>query len=270
MATMNLDAYIRVSQVGKRDGDSFISPEVQRDQIEGWAKLRGVTITAWHTDLDQSGGKLSRPGLDAMMARLRAGDTEGIAVAYLSRLSRASVVDALRLVEEITELGGKLAVVDLGVDPTTTFGEFAVTIMLALARMERRKLTENWAIAQGRAIGRGVAMGHAPFGYRRGDDGRLEADGWNAGIVADAYRVAGKRGIHAAVAYLKYAAPYGRQWSIGQWSIVNVRDMFARRVYLGEINHHPHTNANAHDPIVSLAVWEAAQSQPGGKRQPPG
>jgi DNA invertase Pin-like site-specific DNA recombinase len=57
---MKLDGYIRVSRVGKRGGDSFISPEDQREKIEGWAKLRGVEIVKWYTDLDQSGGKLSR------------------------------------------------------------------------------------------------------------------------------------------------------------------------------------------------------------------
>ncbi|MGA2320027.1 MAG: hypothetical protein ABSG95_04700 [Solirubrobacteraceae bacterium] len=45
------DGYIRVSRVLGRAGDSFISPAVQREQIEGWAKLRGVEIDAWHEDL---------------------------------------------------------------------------------------------------------------------------------------------------------------------------------------------------------------------------
>ena len=32
--TLQLDAYVRVSRVGGRGGDSFISPEQQRDKIE--------------------------------------------------------------------------------------------------------------------------------------------------------------------------------------------------------------------------------------------
>jgi hypothetical protein len=35
-----LDGYIRVSKVAGREGDSYISPKVQREKIEGWAKLR--------------------------------------------------------------------------------------------------------------------------------------------------------------------------------------------------------------------------------------
>lgn len=58
---MVMDGYIRVSRVGGRGGDSFISPDVQREQIAAWTKLRGVTIAAWHEDLDQSGGSIDRP-----------------------------------------------------------------------------------------------------------------------------------------------------------------------------------------------------------------
>jgi len=49
---MQLDGYCRVSQVKGREGDSFLSPDLQRQQIEGWAKLHRHEIVAWHTDLD--------------------------------------------------------------------------------------------------------------------------------------------------------------------------------------------------------------------------
>src|SRR3954471_9069732 len=110
--------YVRVSVVGGRAGESFISPSVQREQIEAWARLRGVDIVEHYEDLDQTGGKLSRPALDALMERVREGDLDGVAVARLDRLSRAGVADALRLVEEMSEHGVSLAAVDLGIDPT--------------------------------------------------------------------------------------------------------------------------------------------------------
>jgi hypothetical protein len=49
-----------------REGDTFIGPHVQREEIQHWATGRGVEIAAWHEDVDQSGGKLARPGLDAI------------------------------------------------------------------------------------------------------------------------------------------------------------------------------------------------------------
>jgi hypothetical protein len=37
-----MDGYVRVSRVAGREGPGYISPSVQREQIEGWAKLREV------------------------------------------------------------------------------------------------------------------------------------------------------------------------------------------------------------------------------------
>ena len=74
----------------------------------------------------------------------------------------------------ITDAGGSIAAVDLGIDPTTPFGEFGMTIMLALARMERRRMSESWEEAKTRALDRGARMGPTPFGYERDSDGRLQ------------------------------------------------------------------------------------------------
>jgi hypothetical protein len=45
---MKLDGYIRVSRVGGRSGDSFISPDLQRQQIARHAQLHGHEVIAWH------------------------------------------------------------------------------------------------------------------------------------------------------------------------------------------------------------------------------
>jgi DNA invertase Pin-like site-specific DNA recombinase len=44
-----------------------------------------------------SGSKMSRPELDRMLDDLNAGRIDGIAVAQVDRLSRASVADALKV-----------------------------------------------------------------------------------------------------------------------------------------------------------------------------
>ena len=54
MPQLQLDGYIRVSKVGDRSGDSFISPEVQEGDINGWGVLRDVKIVMQEPDLDTS------------------------------------------------------------------------------------------------------------------------------------------------------------------------------------------------------------------------
>lgn len=245
------DAYVRVSRVAGREGASFISPAVQREAIYGWAKLRGVEIVQTHVDLDQSGGKLQRPGLDALMARIRAKEIDGLAVARLDRLSRAGVGSALRLVEEIHAAGAGLAVVDLGIDPTTAFGEFGMTLMLAIGRMEHRRFSESWQNAKLRATDRGAKIGPTPFGYERQDDGTL-LPGKDGALVTEAFQVAAGRGLHDAATLLTQKS--GRMWTTSA-----ARRIFANRTYLGESSLGDHVKADTHPALTTRAVWEAAQ-----------
>jgi DNA invertase Pin-like site-specific DNA recombinase len=257
---MELDGYIRVSAVRGRSGESFISPDVQREQVERWAAMRGVTIAQWHTDLDETGGVLSRPGLDAMMERIRSGATGGVAVARLDRLSRAGVADALKLVEEIHERGGKLAAVDLGIDPTTPFGEFALTVMLGLARMQRRQIADSWATAQERAVARGVHIASKPpTGYLRDEAGRLVVDVRFREAVAEAFRIRARGGSWREISEHLNAHAVESPYGPTNWHTGSVQHIIGNRAYLGEARSGRHTNADAHEAITDAPTFEAAQ-----------
>ena len=100
------------------------------------------------------------------------------------------VADALKIVEEIHDAGGELAAVDLGIDPTTPFGEFAITLMLGLGRMQRRQIADSWKEAQRRAVDRGVHVAsRAPTGYVRNGDGLLEPHPDSAPHVTEVFRM---------------------------------------------------------------------------------
>jgi site-specific DNA recombinase len=253
-----LDGYVRVSQTRGRSGDSFISPQVQRDAIQRLAGPRGVEVAAWHEDLDQSGGKLSRPGLDAMMERIRTGQTGGLAVASLDRLSRAGVADALRLVEEVYEAGGKVAVADLGIDPTTAIGEVVMTLMLALARMQRRQFEEKWDEARGRAIERGIHF-RAPFGYTKPGKGlAIVPDADTAPLVTRVFelRAAGESWPRLT-AFLNECHPPNKA---PFWTHSTVAHLIRNRAYLGEASHGQHVQCGAHPALVGVELWEAANA----------
>jgi DNA invertase Pin-like site-specific DNA recombinase len=96
------DGYVRVSRRAGREGESFISPEVQRKKIADWAKLHEVEIVHWWEELDQSGAKLERPMFQQALARCEACETGGIVVARLDRFAR-SAVDALSSIRRLNE-----------------------------------------------------------------------------------------------------------------------------------------------------------------------
>src|ERR1044071_5158576 len=87
--TFPIDVYVRVSRVGNR-GHRLISPDEQIKRAKGLAAERGLTIGEVFTDLDESGGKLDRPGLNEVLRRVEAGESGGMIVAWLDRLSRDS------------------------------------------------------------------------------------------------------------------------------------------------------------------------------------
>jgi site-specific DNA recombinase len=254
------DAYVRVSRVNGRAGDSFISPDVQRSKVEAWAKSREVEIACVHQDLDQTGGKLSRPGFDKALDRVRQGKTAGIVVAKLDRFSRAGVADALRLIEEIIEAGGQVAAVEEGVDPTTPTGEFTMTLFLALARMQRQQIGETWNTSRELAVARGIHVSSKPpTGYDRDDETKRLVPNDDAPHVAEVFRMkaAGSswRDLGDYLTANGVRTPYGLQYWVGR----SLSHVIANRAYLGEARSGEYVNPEAHEQIVDPETWERAQ-----------
>lgn len=256
---MTIDGYIRVSRVAGREGDSFISPDVQREQIEAYAKAHGYEIAAWHTDLDQSGGKLDRPGLTEALARCRSGQTGGIVAAKLDRLSR-SLIGLAHLIEQAREEGWTLVAVDFGLDVKKSSGKLVADVLGAVAEWELGQRREGWNEAQARAVARGVHVAsRTPTGYRKRDDGRLEPDAKSAPVIRELFRRRGAGEGWTTLANVLdesgVQGPYGN----GGWTNGAIQKIIRNRVYLGEARSGAHVNAEAHEAIVTRAEWEAAQ-----------
>jgi DNA invertase Pin-like site-specific DNA recombinase len=248
-----MDGYVRVSRVAGREGPGYISPSVQREAVQKWADYRGVEIVRWHQDEDQSGGTQDRPGLREAIARVEAGETEGIACAKLNRFAR-NVSAAIDDVRRIEAAGGSLAFVQEDIDPTGPFGSFILTVLLAVATLERDNLVESWNVAKERSIERGAKIGPTPFGYVRADAGLIEPDPVYGPVVTEAFRRAADDGIPAALDYLLEHGN-GRTWSA-----FTVRRMLRNRSYLGEQRYGTLSNTTAHPALVKRDVFERAQS----------
>src|ERR1041385_5122088 len=171
-----VDGYIRVSRRAGREGESFISPEVQRQRIEGWAQANGVELVRWWKEIEQSGARRERPMFQEALARCERGETGGIVVAKLDRFAR-SAVDALESIKRLNEAGARLVSVEDGFDGSTPMGRFAIGILTLIAELELERIRENWDSAVSSAVTRGVHISaRPPTGYRRDESGRLVRD----------------------------------------------------------------------------------------------
>jgi site-specific DNA recombinase len=97
-----VDGYIRVSRVGDRSGESYISPDVQREAIERWAHERDVELVLHEPEENVSGGSMDRPVFNCLMGQIRSGESGGIVVWKLDCFAR-TLVGGLTTLNAITE-----------------------------------------------------------------------------------------------------------------------------------------------------------------------
>ena len=252
---MRLIGYVRVSRVGGREGESFISPSVQRESIARFAKANGHEIAAYLEDLDISGGKLERPGLTEALARVESHEVDGIIVAKLDRFAR-TLVGALAAIERINAANGQLVSVAERFDTSTPMGRAMLQIVLVFAELERERIREEWNTTKRRAITRGVYIGpNVPLGYRRRKNGILEPDPTTAPIARELFaRRATGASLGELAAWLDQAAPRPSTWTKG-----TVSKMLKSRIYLGEIRQGGIVNTDAHEALIRRSTWESAQ-----------
>lgn len=259
-STGTMDGYVRVSRVGGREGDSYISPSVQREQIERWASYKGLTIAEWHVDEDRTGGDTNRPGLEAAIARVLAGETGGIVSARIDRFSR-NTEDGLRSLRELEAVNARLAFVTEDIDTSGAVGRLIYTVMLGMATHYLDTIKAGWAISKERAVKRGAKIGPTPFGYRRLDDGTLVVQDGEADVLRAAFALAAREDATAAVGYLREHAPDRT------WTRFTVERTLANRIYLGEVRYADLSESFEHLVVVKRAVWEAAQPSPSSTRR---
>ncbi len=174
--------YCRVStEEQAREG---VSMDAQRERLAAYCTAQGCELVAIETDNGTSGsitpGK--RPGLARALACIRRGEAEGLLALKLDRISRCTR-DVLDLVDDSRRKGWRLVSVAEQLDTGSAAGRLVVTVLAALAEMEREQVGERtrFALAEVARQGRGRSR-FTPYGWRtaegnaevrKGDRGRL-------------------------------------------------------------------------------------------------
>lgn len=287
--TLRLDGYVRVSRVGGREGEGYISPDVQREAIESYAAELGGEVAAWHSDEDYGGGNTDRPGFQAMLGRLEAEETDGIVVMKTDRFAR-STADGARIVREINDRGQVFASCHERMDTRTPEGGYMLRSFLSNAELFLDQIKASWETAKGRAITRGAHIGPTPIGYLKVEPiptkpthispvdsaalGGPTAPGllvpspvYGPAITQLFERAArGAGGDSALARWMHDTAPRqgGAHWNAGE-----IRRWLRSRIYLGEVRYGGLVNATAHEPLTTEKTWQRCQREPRNQRQAP-
>ena len=149
--------YARVStQLQVNDG---VSLDVQERQLHQAAEMAGYTLIELVREEGRSGKNISgRPALTDALKRLDAGEAKALFVTRIDRLAR-STQDFLSIVDRANKNGWRLVMLDLNLDTSSYQGRFVVTIMSALAEMERGIIAERQRDVHKDRRERGVVWG---------------------------------------------------------------------------------------------------------------
>lgn len=260
---MKVIGYVRVSQVGKREGDSFLSPMLQREKIEAYVKSKGWKLVDVVEDMDQSGGTIDRPGFQSVLSRIEAGEAQGIVTAKLDRFAR-TVSGAWKAIDRLRAVGGTFASVDDSFDLTTATGELMFNVLASFAQFELRRRTDDWLATHASIAGEGFHI-HLPFGYVR-DGRKLVPDPVTGAYVIGMFQRAFRGEQPSMIA--RWLTDEGITTLRGYpWRGDSVKVILRNRVYLGEARYAgdkvQHITPGAHPALVEPGIFHAVQQRLG-------
>lgn len=149
-----LAAYIRVSTKDQKH-------DLQRAEIESWAKGNGVKKIKWYEDTI-SGDKSARPRLESLKKDIFAGKIKTVIVWKLDRLAR-SKREGETLLADWCGRGVRVVSVTQQLDLSGVIGQIVASVLLGLSEIElqniRERQTAGIAIAKKRGVYRGRKAG---------------------------------------------------------------------------------------------------------------
>ena len=267
--------YCRVSGAKQvREGDGLASQETR---CREYASYKDYTVVEVFRD-DISGGSAARPGMMAMLNYLKKHSSEGrvVIIDDISRLARGLEAH-LQLRTAIGNAGGKLE------SPSIEFGEDSDSILVEnlLASVSQHQRQKNGEQTKNRMRAR--AMGgywvfHAPIGMKfervSGHGKLLVRDEPIASIMTEAMEgyASGRFATVSEVARFLESQPAFPRNSNYQVHVERVNEMFDRCVYAGYITHERwglNLVPGKHEPLISLATWQAIQERRNGVARVP-
>jgi DNA invertase Pin-like site-specific DNA recombinase len=157
MESKSVAIYVRVSTAEQ-------STRTQEHELRGYAQKRGWIIQKVYRDQGVSGARLSRPGLDQLLADCRR-RTVGIHVVLVWKFDRfaRSLRGLLSALETFRSLGIDFCSATEPIDTTMPHGELVFQILSAVAQWERNLIGERVRAGINRAKEDGVRFGRPPL-----------------------------------------------------------------------------------------------------------
>ena len=164
--------YLRVSTEMQIDGFSL---DGQRTGLTKFAEREGMSVVKIYEDAGKSGKSIEgRPSFQRMLTDIYEGlKVDYVLVYKLSRFGR-NAADILNSLEFIQSYDVNLICIDEGIDSSQTSGKLLISILSAVAEIERENIIEQTMNGRREKARQGLWNGgFAPYGYVL-ENGELE------------------------------------------------------------------------------------------------
>ena len=181
-------AYIRVSS--KRQVDEGVSMEAQKRRILEYARFKGLNLADDDIIIEEgvSGGIpiWERPRGRLLKQKLSTGQYANLISMKIDRMFRMTT-DMLNTIDELADAGIAIHIVDMNgeaLDTSTSMGRFFLTVMGAMAEMERGLISERTQEGMNQLKSTHQRFTHSIFGWDAQEDGSLVPN-WHEQDVID-------------------------------------------------------------------------------------
>lgn len=217
----------------------------------------------------ESGKSLDRPAMQQLLAHIKRGQVDLIAVTRLDRLSR-SLLDFYTVNALLEEHGVRFVSLNETFDTSTPAGRAMLKLVLVFAELEREQTAERTRNAMRARAAKGLWNGgHPPLGYDSAGSGRLVINQAEANLVRLVFaQYVELRSTVKVARWLneqghrqkEYRSRRKRAQGGRKFTVSTVRGMLKNKLYLGKVDHKGELFDGLHEALVDEQVFQRAAS----------
>ncbi|AZU61008.1 recombinase family protein [Neobacillus mesonae] len=294
---LTIDIYLRKSRKdleeekkASESGETYDTLERHRRTLFAVAKKERHNIANIYEEVVSGESVSERPQIQAMLRNLETSHIEGVLVMDLDRLGRGDMLDQGLLDRAFRYSGAKILTPTEVYDPESETWELVFGIKSLVAREELKAITRRMQRGRVASAGEGKSISKVPpYGYLRDENLRLYPDPETAWVVKKMFEM--MRDGHGRIAVAQELDKLGikppndkrRSWAPSSITAIIKNEVYLGTIIWGQVKYSKRNGKykktklprskwtikeNAHEPIVSRELFEAANRAHTGRWRP--
>jgi DNA invertase Pin-like site-specific DNA recombinase len=237
---------------------------IRSQRHEGWISAR-----TRYDDGGFSGGTMERPGLQGLLANIRAGRIDIVVVYKVDRLTR-SLADFARLIEIFDTQGVSFVSVTQQFNTTSSMGRLTLNVLLSFAQFEREVTGERIRDKIAASKKKGMWMGgNVPLGYDASDRTLAinPAEGETVRRIFGLYRELGcvrqvkQEADRLGFTTKRRTTANGSERGGLSFSRGHIYKLLSNPIYIGQIAHKGQLYSGQHPALIDAETWNAVRDR---------